>query len=188
MIFNRKMTFAFIAIILVVAIILLFVAGFITFFVAKDVHKYMAAKRELQPQITYGEFPLKITYEIDGEIFVYEDVYICEYNGIYNDWGTYQRSWKGYLKSTKKEDIVLLKDGDLTLLCAIGTAEYYMDDTEVNYGTPYTPPVLVQEIYDSNDKTTLTGIADEAVLEKYKIRLISWELSEPIENSFGDTE
>jgi hypothetical protein len=35
-------------------------------------------------QNTYGEFPFRIVYELDGERITIEDVLICEYGG--NDW------------------------------------------------------------------------------------------------------
>jgi hypothetical protein len=33
------------------------------------------------PKNTYGEFPFRIVYEVDGERFVIEDTLICEYKG-----------------------------------------------------------------------------------------------------------
>ena len=34
-----------------------------------------------EPQIKYGEFPCKLTYEINGEIKTIEDTIICEFDG-----------------------------------------------------------------------------------------------------------
>ena len=36
------------------------------------------------PEITYGEFPIKVTCEINGEIKVIEDTVICEFDGFEN--------------------------------------------------------------------------------------------------------
>ena len=49
----------------------------------------------------------------------------------------------------------------------------------------YTPYVYYIISPDEFGGTT-QGDDIEPILEKYKIKLISWELSEPIENSFGE--
>ena len=61
-----------------------------------------------KPEITYGEFPCVLTYEVNGEIKVIEDVIVCEFDGFEaaNEAGKY-RKWKTYLKSGK-EDMTLL--------------------------------------------------------------------------------
>ena len=54
-----------------------------------------------EPEVTYGEFPFEIVYEIDGEIFTINDVYVCEYRGIaLSEASGKCRSWKGYIKSS----------------------------------------------------------------------------------------
>ena len=35
-----------------------------------------------KPEITYGEFPFEIVLEIDGQTKMFNNVYICEYDGI----------------------------------------------------------------------------------------------------------
>ena len=53
-----------------------------------------------KPKITYGEFPFRLTYELDGEIKVIEDTVICEFDGFESRGtaGRY-RIWKTSLKS-----------------------------------------------------------------------------------------
>ena len=138
-----------------------------------------------KPEITYGEFPFEVTYEIDGETITVKDIYVCEYDGIgANATGKY-RLWKGYIKSTGEEDLVLLTDGNLKLVCALGWPSYYMGDSYLS-GEEFTP-YIYYEIYPNEFGGTSSGVMDiEPILEKYKIKLISWELSEPIENSFGE--
>ena len=53
-----------------------------------------------RPEITYGEFPFTLTYELDGEIKTIEDTIICEFDGFeaIGESGKY-RKWKTYLKS-----------------------------------------------------------------------------------------
>ena len=93
------------------------------------------------PKITYGEFPFRFSYEIDGEIYEIEDVVVCEYK--YMD--TYLRTvrtWKSELKSGIEGISILryenansiLKPKRVNAVSAIyldyGRAEYYMGDKE----------------------------------------------------------
>ena len=56
------------------------------------------------PDIQYGEFPFKLTYELNGEIKVVEDTIICEFVGFVNR-GTAgkARRWKTTLKSGNEQ-------------------------------------------------------------------------------------
>ena len=136
------------------------------------------------PEITYAEFPFEIVYEIDGEITTVNDVYVCAYDGVGMNEGVGKyRKWKGYVKSTGEADLILLEDGDLKLACSPGAPKYYMSDPEPP-DTPYTPHIYYIRTNDVIGGTE-AGILDiEELLEKYKIRLVSWELSEPVQNSF----
>ena len=136
------------------------------------------------PAIKYAEFPFELTYEIDGEIITVEDTYVCKFNGYGANAGTgIYREWKGYVKSTGEESITIIKDGTLTLVWAIGYPEYYMSDPtmpEYEY-----EPFAYYIIHPDEIGGTTFGMGDvEQFLEKYKIKLISWKLSDPIENSF----
>lgn len=72
-----------------------------------------------EPEITYCEFPFEIVYEIDGEIITINDVYVCQYDGIgANEGSGKYRVWKSYIKSTGEENLILFKDGNLTLACS----------------------------------------------------------------------
>ena len=70
----------------------------------------------ISPEVKFGEFPCKLTYEINGEIKTIEDVIICEYDGIEIDeaHGT-KRKWKTSLKSGNERIILLdLRDSGET--------------------------------------------------------------------------
>ena len=133
------------------------------------------------PEVKYAEFPFEIVYEIDGEIVTVNDVYVCEYAGIImNENGKY-RTWKGYVKSTGDENVLLFEDEDRWMYCGVGSPKHYMGDP-VKYDGEMEP-----NIYDvDKEKFTLEYEYREIddLLEEYKIKLISWKLSEPIENSF----
>ena len=112
------------------------------------------------------------------------DVYVCEFHGFdWNEGVGKHRKWKGYIKSTGEKDLILLEDGNLKLACSLGGPNYYMSD-------PSTPtyehtPRIFYIIYPDEFGGTSSGTMDiEPILEQYKIKLISWKLSEPIQNSF----
>lgn len=134
-----------------------------------------------EPEITYGEFPFRLEYSVDNEIFVIEDVLVCEYDGVDWDEGNGKhRAWKEYFKNTGEDDLLILTDGDTKLYWSIGKAEYYMDDLKYTVREPFTPSVYYIEEYDD---ISVSGGAEE-LLNKYKIELIDCQLSKPIENKF----
>ena len=136
------------------------------------------------PQITKAEFPFEIVYELDGETITVNDVYVCEFEGF--DWNEAvgkHRRWKGYVKSTGKDHVVLLEDGSLKLACSLGSAAYYMDDPSMEGAGEFTPSIYYIRTFESGGVSSGTsGI--EKMLEEYKIQLVSWKLSKPIENTF----
>ena len=53
-----------------------------------------------KPAIRYGEFPFRLTYELNGETKTIEDVAICEFDGYGERSEAGQdRKWKTHLKS-----------------------------------------------------------------------------------------
>lgn len=136
------------------------------------------------PKVTYCEFPFELTYMHDGETITIRDVYVCEYVGTYWNWniGNY-RQWNGYIKSTHAENIVLIKDENKELVCTVGSPDYYMGDHEDGVIYPDYPVLWLVEYLETGGERS-SHVSDE-MKEYYKIELISWELSEPIVNSFG---
>lgn len=143
-----------------------------------------AKKDVAAPRITEGKFPFEIVYEIDGETVTINDTYVCEFDGFgYNKAVGWYREWNGYFQSTGEEDLVLLQDGNLSLAVAVGHPNYYMSDP-TEYTREYEPHIYYI-IYPNDMGGTSWGVTNiESMLEKYKIKLISWKLSEPIQNSF----
>lgn len=136
------------------------------------------------PKVTYCEFPFELTYMHDGETITIRDIYVCEYVGTYWNWniGNY-RQWNGYIKSTHAENIVLIQDGNKEIVCTLGSPDYYMGDTEEWVTYPDYPVLSLVEYLETGGERS-SHVSDE-LKEHYKIELISWELSEPIVNSFG---
>jgi len=172
-----KKMIIFILIIIVLAIIAFFTLPWIIIAIGTTLKPNPSC-----PEITYGEFPFRLIYEINEKKIEVEDTLICEYDGIgMNEGQGKYRKWKEYLKSNNKEKaVLLLNDGARKLYCFIGSAEYYMNDEKYPEHRPLTPRVYMVKL---DNKDTAIFIQQE-LLEIYKINLISWEFTEPITNSF----
>lgn len=140
-----------------------------------------------RPEIRYGEFPFRLEYEINGQRIVIEDTLICEYDGIGADEGRGKyRKWKQKLTSGN-ERITLLKVGDKKeTYYHPGSAKYYMGD--------FDSPIEYQHRFpDANIFEKEGGITSnrliraDQLLEQYNIKLISWDYTEPINNSFSNS-
>ena len=135
-----------------------------------------------EPQIKEGEFPFEIVYEIDGEIIIVNDVYICEFDGFdWNEGVGKHRKWKGYIKSGA-EELILLEDGDLKFAVSVGSPEYYMSDPSCQW-SENTPSIYYIKPNEFGGITSGSSGIDP-LLEQYKLKLISWKFSDPIQNSF----
>lgn len=176
------------ALISVIAIHLIIVAAVFTAIMTYD------PEEPPKPQITYGEFPFKLVYELNGEMKIIEDVIICEYMGTKKSGAGYKvNTWKKYLKSGSNEIILLdlryTNDKGwnnrpiLNLYFDYGSASDYMGARKIErIAQPFD---YVSYCYKAkNGDTHRFSMPSEEAWEKYKIRLISWECAPPIENEF----
>lgn len=147
-----------------------------------------------KPEITYGEFPFRLTYELNGETKVIEDIIVCEFDGfkVEGENGKY-RKWKTYLKSGSERitllDVRQLGEKDdfnhtiLELFFSYGNGEYYMGDEYSQSKAEIS--TYVEYMYQNVDGTIgYSAFKAEEAYEKFNIRLISWEAAEPIQNTF----
>ena len=138
------------------------------------------------PTIKYGEFPFRLVYSIDGEIFVVEDIYVAEFEGFgWNVAHGHYRMWNGYIAGTGEDKVPVLVDGNKRIYFSVGSARYYMDDEFIPFEEPFVPMLLLVEWLDIGGGGTSIS-APENLGEIYNIELIEWELSSPIVNSFVD--
>lgn len=164
-----------------------------------------------KPEISYGEFPFRLTYELNGEIRTIKDVAICEFNGYGKRTEAGQsRKWKTHLKSEvdepnsnnergKETDFIwitlldLRNDGVfddfgheiLELYFFGGNGHYYMDDELGGHDRKAQDFTWVDYMYKTVDGTIgHSAFKAEEAYEKFNIRLISWEVVEPIQNTF----
>ncbi|GIT99625.1 hypothetical protein TSL6_01320 [Sulfurovum sp. TSL6] len=136
------------------------------------------------PKVTYGEFPFKLEYSIDGKKFTVSDTLICEYDGIgINEAVGKHRKWKSHLAS-KNDRITLLKINDsLEIYYSPGYARYYMGDlySQETYNHMFPDAgILTQE----DSRVIYEVISAKDLFSKYKIKLLHWEHTTPIVNHF----
>jgi len=145
---------------------------------------FISCQNVSEPQIKEGEFPFEVVYEIDGKTVTVNDVYICEFDGFdWNEGVGKHRKWKGYIKSSGAKELILLEDGDLKLAVSVGLPEYYMSDQAITQIKELTPSIYY--IKPNELGGTSSGVLDiEPLLEQYKLKLVSWNFSQPIQNSF----
>ncbi|MCC3381765.1 hypothetical protein ACFQ5D_02480 [Paenibacillus farraposensis] len=141
-----------------------------------------------QPEITYGKFPFRLEYEINGQRKVIQDTLICEYDGIGSNEGQGKyRKWKERLASGNEKITLLKVNNTKEIYYSPGSANYYMGDLgDSRKYEHFFPDALLIE---KNGIGTSNGIilADE-LLDKYHIKLISWDYTPPIKNNFPATK
>lgn len=170
-----------IAVLLVIAILVSFVIGFLSGGFLPSPPK---------PKITHGEFPFRLVYEINGEIKVVEDVLICEYDGFGANAarGKY-RQWKSYLSSGNTR-ITLFKNEEIEIFYTPNinhweAGAFYMGDTEIYSSINEVFPNAWYTSDFENKQVNSYIISADEMWEKYKIKLISWKPSLPIQNTFS---
>lgn len=174
---------------LILLIVFAIIIAIYIFVISGAFSLFMSAPEK--PEITYGEFPFTITYEVNGEMKKVEDAVVCEYDGIKNlgTAGKY-RTWKSKLKSGN-ERVTLLSIEEENRICEItvspGLPEYYMGDF-IQDKTEYEKNMLDDRylgyIEWKDGKQTGNTIPKEEVYEKYKLKVIEMDFSEPVENKF----
>ena len=177
----------------IITIVLVFagIFAFISFpWVGLFLHAVFQADPPM-PKIKYGEFPFRIEYEINSERKVVEDTVICEFDNVEREpdiGGGKYRKWKDRLASGGELEIFLFTDGKSSVYYNAGRATYYMDDKDGKnnmlyyQSNKYLSPCILYT--NREDKSYLDIITAEEMMEKYKAKLISWDFSEPIVNSF----
>lgn len=141
------------------------------------------ANASCSPEITYGEFPFRIEYEIHGERVIIEDTIICKFDGFNLNWDTADktRRWKIYFASGRESGARNLADLKINendqIYFSLGNPDYYMGEEggyfgfrafKLNNGVGINYPTIEpDELYDT-----------------YGIKVISYEFSDPIVNTF----
>lgn len=137
-----------------------------------------------KPEITYGEFPFRLEYELNGERKVVEDTLICEFDGFGMDEGRGKfRRWKERFASGNEEVLLLKVDVSKKIYYQVGGAYYYMGDMPEATGFKHEfPNASIEQRRDN--LTSDSTIFAEDLFSEFGIKLISWDYTQPIINTF----
>jgi len=154
-----------------------------------ELFDYLTTPNPPRPEITYGEFPFTLVFELNGEEKVVEDVLIVEFAGITSFNGGHSRSrhWNYRFESGDRL-ITLLRIDETTVIhsptISMFSVGYYMGDA----GSPIEISQFASRHNSERDPNFIGGggylINPEELLDVYGIRIISWEIAPPIENTF----
>ena len=153
--------------------------------------------RTSPPSITEGEFPFLMEYEYDGRTYVIEDVAVCTYEGLIPDSGRDERFYADDLKQGSSMRVLtfaentesFLTEGQINvssyLLLDYGYGGYYLGDPlgadrgpDFEYWETTLSPTGVKG-------TKVTHLTKEEAEEIFGIKILRFEFSEPIQNTFG---
>jgi hypothetical protein len=173
--------------VMIIGIPLLLLFAIVVYFTMPWIAIYLGIQSEPNPPsptTKYGEFPFRLEYEIDGKRMVIQDTLICEYDGVGADEGRGKyRKWKQRLASGEDRLTLLKLDENKEIIFPPGDAQYYMgdrDDTSMEQ-TLFPNALLLKK----EGRITIEElISADQLLDEYNIKLISWNSSEPIKNSF----
>ena len=149
-----------------------------------------------EPAITSGEFPFVIEYEFEGKTYIIEDTLVCSYDG--NDPSAWvpTRTYSNSLKNKSNRLMVeldantesLLTKGQIneesSIVWYYGYGGYYLGDPEEAHSGPC---INYVEIYRTSPKVShqqTTPLTNEQLEELFGIKIIRFEFSPPIENTF----
>lgn len=174
----------------IIALLVIVLVGALYLFVLSGTI-FMFNSNPPMPKILYGEFPISVTYEVDGETKVMEDIVICEFDGFENrgSSGKY-RKWKSYLKNENNNFGFFPVGGDGLIFevgIFIGSPNYYMGDFEQSrddYKMVMADDRYRKYVEWKNGVKTGISYTKEEVWEMYKLKIIDIKYSQPIENSF----
>lgn len=141
-----------------------------------------------EPEVTYGRFPFKLVYEVDGERITVEDTYIIEYKGW--DWsfdeGTYYLWDTSVTRKLPRESVsqyfdrvLIIKKSTPQIEFMIGSARYYFG-LEENVGSVYNLEDLEPGDFRISSREYTGYISEEEIYEKYGIKIIEKYVSPPL--------
>lgn len=193
----------------VISFLVLFIVTFpFSYLILGSYIDYLFEPCPPEPAVKYGEFPFQLKYEINGKEITVEDTVVFEFDGFKRtSTGLRHRRWKSYLKNNNAEwysdntdvqpfsevEVVLMKIDEKTRVCfLLGSSSYYMNDPASStdekdqefYRFPEANYSINKIDYDGNEILYRPRVGVNELWEKYKIKLLSWEHSEPIKNEF----
>lgn len=141
-----------------------------------------SAKKKLEPENKYAEFPFSLTYKIDDKNITIDNTYVCEFKGIGWDTGRgFYRKWAGYVKETGLESVLIAEDSERQIFCQVGDARYYMDNSnDLHWSNDSLAP---PHLYAVKKSSNFDYMSVDQIKQTYGIEIIAWQFSKPIENN-----
>ena len=136
------------------------------------------------PEITYGEFPFRLEYEINGERIVIEDTVICKFDGVGVDVFGKHLKWKRYLASGIEWVTLYYIDDLKSIRFITGSAQYYLGEYEKEGEDIADDKIYIYEKPNSGIIPAGKLISLDELRDIYGITIISWQPSPPIESTF----
>lgn len=138
------------------------------------------------PTITEQDFSYCAIYKLGGETKTVEGVYRCRFTNTSGDYDPTERYYEGIYISENSvngsgEHVIETKDNLELAIVFIFTADYLMGDGE--FGDTYEDSVCEPYVAVFN-KVEGYEYDDPVMLENFDVELVSWELPQPVENSF----
>ena len=130
-----------------------------------------------EPDFTYGEFSIQLTYELNGEAIIVDDIYVVEYSR-HNPMTGY--SWSGHIKSTDEDGIIIYEEENLKIICELGDETYYTGE----YKKTLEPFVYLQKEerhFLFFKKEDIVVLSENVLFEQYGIKLVSWTAADPLD-------
>lgn len=172
--------------IVVITLVSLVVGFFLYIFIAFGGLGCIGSRFTRGPEIRRAEFPFRLEYEVSGEFFVVEDALVIQFAG--NDWnagwGTHP-TWRGSLASGQ-DVIILFADHELEIFIRPAESNWRLrqlmgegsPNWNINLDANTTFPAIWRTINGNTREIT------NDPYNIYNIRIISWEIAPPIENTF----
>ena len=146
-----------------------------------------------RPEITYGEFPIRVIFELDGEIKTIEDIVIAEFVGSKSlGTGGRTRVWTSRLKSGNERLVLLRVENEgysFVITTRYGLPEYYMGDFYLQSREQREMAMANRRYlgyirWENGEMTANRTIREDEAWEMYNLRIIEVQHSEPLENRF----
>lgn len=140
------------------------------------------------PTITEGRFDFSVTYELNGEEKTYCGVYVCKFDGVYVSWSGNGRDWSGYIENGNGEDEIAIQTNEDGIIY-IGfdfRPEYFMADPSYADSLPPEPTLYIIYHSDGSDNLNIDNEDSVDFMAKYGVRIISYDVADPIENTYKE--
>lgn len=143
-----------------------------------------------QPKVQEGRFNFSVTYEVGGVEKTIEGVYVCKFVKAYAGLTGHNRVWEGYIEGSDIEDVeryelLSNKDGIIYLDLALDPMYFMADPFYDSFNDSEKPEAYAFIVYHDDIAEEMGYFdTDPEILERYGVRVLSFEYDEPIENTY----